>query len=295
MNVIQMVIRWSSIDGDVRTKLAAAGLATRLSNAGINVQVERWSHRESGYYIHILETDDLTLSQVSRKGFQADGVSASVRTMRGAARRLSAVLTDLKIRHRFNVYGGRPRRVEYLHYLWPKDAPPLSSRAHNPERNPPDKLAMGHRRQSGTRSTSTLLPVEYATDSALKPTALSYLAERVYQTLKGRVSADEPRLSYRELIQSVGQLAPPDNNLMPQDDRLLAALGEICRACHTHNPRLPALPCLVVNEREHGTLGTPGLVYYHDAHQGVHGRKAKHAAWLEEYQRAKTTTYPESI
>jgi hypothetical protein len=39
----------------------------------------------------------------------------------------------------------------------------------------------------------------------------------------------------------------------------------------------------------------PGLVYYHDEHQRVHGGKAKHAAWLEEYQRAKTTTFPESI
>jgi hypothetical protein len=295
MNVIQMVVRWSSIDGDLHTKLATVGLATRLSNAGLNVEVKRWSHGDSGHYIHILEADDLTLSQVFRKGFHADGVSASVRTMRDVARRLSAVLTNLKIRHRFNVYGGRPRRLEYLHYLWPKEVPALSMHAHDPERNPPAKLPTANRRQNGIRSTSTLLPVEYDTDSAITATALSYLAERVYQTLRGRVPAEEPRLSYRELVQSLGQLASPDDKLMPLDDRLFAVLGEICRACHAHSPRLPALSCIVVNEQVHGSLGTPGLVYYHDAHQGVHGRKAKHGAWLEEYQRAKTTIYPESI
>ena len=74
-----------------------------------------------------------------------------------------------------------------------------------------------------------------------------------------------------------------------------AGLGEICRVCHAHNPCLPALSCIVVNEHEHGTLGTPGLDYYHDAHEGVHGRKAKYAAWLEEYRAHKITTYLEII
>jgi hypothetical protein len=140
MNLIQMVIRWSTIDGDVHTKLATAALATRLSNAGLKVQVKQWSHGRSGFYIHLLEADDLTLSHVPRKGYRADGVSASVRTMRGAALRLSAALTDLKIRHRFNVYGGRPRRLEYLHYLWPKELPAVSLHASDPERNAPHQL-----------------------------------------------------------------------------------------------------------------------------------------------------------
>jgi len=125
--------------------------------------------------------------------------------------------------------------------------------------------------------------------------ALTDLAKRVYQTLRERVPADEPRLSYGQLVHLLGPLPPPNDNLAPSDDRLFAALGEICRACHNHKPRLPALSCIVVRMQKDGDLGTPGEAYYSEAHPDVHGDPGKHAAWHQEYERAKITKYPASL
>ncbi len=122
--------------------------------------------------------------------------------------------------------------------------------------------------------------------------ALTDLAERVYQTLRNRVPAEDPRLSYGQLVHLLGPLPPPNDNLAPSDDRLFAALGEICHACHNHKPRLPALSCIVVRMQKDGELGTPGAGYYYEAHPEIEGNPAKHAAWHHEYQLAKTTTYP---
>jgi hypothetical protein len=125
--------------------------------------------------------------------------------------------------------------------------------------------------------------------------SLSDLAGRVYEILRGRVPAADPRLSYGQLVHLLGPLPSPNEGLTPSDPRLFAALGEICRACHSHNPRLAALSCIVVRKQEDGTLGTPGAGYYYEAHAGVHGDQAKHAAWLEEFEQAKRTTYPTSL
>jgi hypothetical protein len=96
-------------------------------------------------------------------------------------------------------------------------------------------------------------------------------------------------------VQLLGRLPSPNVDLTPSDNRLSAALGEICRACHSHDPRLPALSCIVVRKQEDETLGTPGAGYYYAAHPTVHGDQAKHVAWLQEYQQAKSTTFPASL
>lgn len=117
-----MTERFSTMDGDVHTRLTATSLAIRLAVAGIEVTVRQWNDRDASPYIHILECDDFTLSRVSTNGYLADAVCASVQRMRNAACRMSAVLTDLKIRHRFNVCSGQYRHVDYLHHRWPKDS-----------------------------------------------------------------------------------------------------------------------------------------------------------------------------
>lgn len=125
--------------------------------------------------------------------------------------------------------------------------------------------------------------------------ALSDLAERVYQILRKRVPAEEPRLSYGQLVRLLNPLPPPNDNLTPSDDRLFDALGEICLACHGHKSCLPALSCIVIRKQEDNTLGTPGAGYYYMAHPGIHGDQARHNAWLLEYQRARNTTYPSNL
>ncbi len=128
-----MTERFSTMDGDVHTRLTATSLAIRLTIAGIAVEVRRWNDRDAGRYIQVLECDDFTLSRVSANGYLGDAVCASVRRMRSAACRMSAVLTELKIRHRFNVYSGRYRHVDYLHHRWPKESNTQSLKLHRSE------------------------------------------------------------------------------------------------------------------------------------------------------------------
>jgi hypothetical protein len=117
-----MTERFSTMGGDVHTRLTATSLAIRLSIAGIKVHVRRWNDPDASPYIQVLECDDFILSRDSTNGYLADAVSASVRRMRSAACQVSAVLTDLKIRHRFHVCSGQYRHVEYLHHRWPKES-----------------------------------------------------------------------------------------------------------------------------------------------------------------------------
>jgi hypothetical protein len=114
-----MSASWSSIDGDIRTRLSARVLATRLSAAGIEVRVKPWFYGDGDLYIQIMATDDFTLSRVALTGYRVDALSSSVRRMRSAVCRVSAVLSDLKIAHRFWLYSGQRQRVDYIHHLWP--------------------------------------------------------------------------------------------------------------------------------------------------------------------------------
>ena len=112
--------QWSTMYGDVRSRLTPAGLAARLSKAGIDVRVKRWIYDDGSQYIHVLEADDFTLARVSTGNYYADAVCASTRQLQTVASRMSAVLTSLQIRHRFNVFRGRSSDVDYLHHRWPK-------------------------------------------------------------------------------------------------------------------------------------------------------------------------------
>ena len=89
---------------------------------GIEIHLRRWNDRDTGQYIQVLECDDFTLSRVGATGYLADAVCASARRMRSAACRMSAVLTALKIRHRFNLCSGQFRQGDYLHHRWPKES-----------------------------------------------------------------------------------------------------------------------------------------------------------------------------
>ncbi len=128
--------RFSTMDGDVHTRLTATSLATRLTVAGIEIHLRRWNDRDAGQYIQVLECDDFTLSRVGATGYLADAVCASARRMRSAACRMSAVLTALKIRHRFNLCSGQFRQGDYLHHRWPKESDTQLLRTHRSELGP---------------------------------------------------------------------------------------------------------------------------------------------------------------
>src|SRR6476659_7377349 len=92
---------------------------------------------------------------------------------------------------------------------------------------------------------------------------LSVLASSIYAVLRQRTTLGEPRISYRDLVEELGPLAPPNQNLQPQDRRLSAALGELGHACHAAG--LPAISAIVV-QREQDGLGMPGEGYFLDIH-----------------------------
>jgi hypothetical protein len=119
--------------GDIRSRLTPAGLAARLSKAGIDVQVKRWSYDDGGQYIHVFEADDFILLRVSTHGYQADAICGSARQLQSAASQMSSVLADLQIKHRFSLFEGQSLDVEYLHHRWPKASPTPAVKLYRPE------------------------------------------------------------------------------------------------------------------------------------------------------------------
>jgi hypothetical protein len=122
--------------------------------------------------------------------------------------------------------------------------------------------------------------------------ALSELATLIYRQLRSRVPAEDPRISYQQLVESVQPLPTPYETLQPFDRRLFDALGEIGRACHLHAPSLPAITAIVVQKEDDGRLGMPGPGYFQSTHPTARSENAKVESWLREYQQAKVSHYP---
>lgn len=118
--------------------------------------------------------------------------------------------------------------------------------------------------------------------------ALSGLAALIYPILRERIRTSETTISYGALVDELGFLAPPNQNLQPFDQRLFHALGEIGAACHTSG--LPALSSMVVQNQ-----GTPGEGYYKATHPKARSEMQKLEAWSKEHKGAIATTYPESL
>ena len=94
--------------------LPAVTLAEVLANAGLRIQVGRYSIRVLGCEHFVFEQlgGDLGEPQV-----EADALS--VDDMMRDGRLVSAALAAAGIRHRFEIYGGDDEMVGYLHHDWP--------------------------------------------------------------------------------------------------------------------------------------------------------------------------------
>jgi hypothetical protein len=121
------------------------------------------------------------------------------------------------------------------------------------------------------------------------------LAEQVYQILRRRTPAQDPRMSYQAVVDELGSLPPPNEGLPAHDSRLFAALREIGNACHQHNPRLPALSSIVVQNIGDGILGMPGPGYYRATHPDAQSDIATLQAWMREFMQASNTAYPTEL
>jgi hypothetical protein len=117
----------------------------------------------------------------------------------------------------------------------------------------------------------------------------SSLALEIYNAIRSRCPATEPRITYRDLVEALPPLPRPYENLHWRDPRLDEALGELVSACHARG--LPAISAIVVN----GETRAPGNRYYEVAHAGITDALQREIAWGHEYDRAKATTYPASL
>jgi hypothetical protein len=117
----------------------------------------------------------------------------------------------------------------------------------------------------------------------------SLLAEAFYQRIHSRCPASEPRITYKELVESLPKLPKPYEGLHWRDSRLDEALGELVTACHAHG--LPAISAIVVNNETRA----PGNAYYAVAHPGVTDPFLREIEWGREYDAARKSTYPASL
>ncbi len=116
---------------------------------------------------------------------------------------------------------------------------------------------------------------------------MSPLGEAIYPILAKRVGLKNPLITYDKLVKSLPPLAPPDNDITRNDERLFRALGEVGQACHDHG--LPTLTALVIRSKEQ----SPGSGYYHQFHPETGNDPVRQReAWEKELGRLKTAKYP---
>lgn len=121
---------------------------------------------------------------------------------------------------------------------------------------------------------------------------MSVLATAIYAILRSLVPAPAAEITYEDLVEQLGPMPPPNQDLRPRDPRLDIALGEIVTTCRNHKPPLPALPAIVVRKYER----TPGEGYYRIAHPDVPQDWAHWMiAWGNEVIRVRQTTYPAAL
>jgi hypothetical protein len=117
-------------------------------------------------------------------------------------------------------------------------------------------------------------------------TNVSPLAKAVYHLLRLRASLAEPRITYAELARNLRDVSEQFETLSHRSQELYAALvevGEICRALG-----LPPLPALVVR----ADTKRPGAAYHAAPASEVVSREEWIAAWREDLEAVKRTSYP---
>lgn len=124
---------------------------------------------------------------------------------------------------------------------------------------------------------------------------LQGLANQIYQILRLQVPRNDPRISYQDLLGSLGSLPPPLDSLTAYDPRLSAALGEIRQACLNHDPPLPDLSVILVRRQSDRTLSTPVPSYFSAVHPEVETELDRLITWAKEIDQARSATYPEIL
>jgi hypothetical protein len=115
---------------------------------------------------------------------------------------------------------------------------------------------------------------------------MSPLAKAVYAILRLRTTQPEPRITYSQLSEELREIGEEFAHVNRRSRELYAALAEVGAACR--RLRLPPLPALVVR----ADTRRPGAAYFEGGCSGLVYRGDKIAAWREELEAVKRTTYP---
>ena len=115
---------------------------------------------------------------------------------------------------------------------------------------------------------------------------LNVLAAAIYEILQAMVPNPNAEITYAELVNQLGPMPPPNQNLQARDARLDVALGELVHACRQLG--LPAISALVVRNDDR----SPGPGYYPVAHPQVGDMAAAMIAWGNEIALVRATAYP---
>ena len=108
------------LSGEIETGNGLNRLAHRLARAGLRVEARDSCQFAGGRYLRVYEGSHLALERINAREYLASGDADSVEPMSLAARRLSRALSDLGVRHRFEISEDRGDIVQCLHQLWPQ-------------------------------------------------------------------------------------------------------------------------------------------------------------------------------
>lgn len=112
------------------------------------------------------------------------------------------------------------------------------------------------------------------------------LATIIYDILRGRMSLDDPRITYGELAEQVRDASDEFEYMHHRNQQLYLALAEVGAECR--RLRLPPLPALVVR----ADTGRPGEAYYEGKCSGAIYRGERIAGWRRDLEAVKGAKYP---
>lgn len=110
------------------------------------------------------------------------------------------------------------------------------------------------------------------------------LAEAIYEILRQRLSANDPRITYAELARALRGVAIDFERMTHRSKELYTALWEVGGLCRRE--KRPPLPALVVRADSR----RPGDAYF-DGTDLTH-RDERIAAWQADYDAVRAATYP---
>jgi hypothetical protein len=120
-----------------------------------------------------------------------------------------------------------------------------------------------------------------------KRSAMSPLAEIIYDILRLRTSLEDPRITYAELAEQVRDAGEEFEYVHHRNRQLYVALTEVGAECRRR--KLPPLPALVVR----ADTRRPGEAYYEGKCGGMGYRGERIAAWRQDLEAVKAASYSE--